>query len=88
MLAVCRGREAVRLAGGGGVKKHIHVEIDALLEGVGPRCLVVDADAELDDTTGALTVAADTLTLTLRTNGSDVAAGGPYVVLQSSVESD
>ena len=69
MLAVCRGREAVRLAGGGGVKKHIFtLTIDHLqrLEGVGPRCLVVKhADRGAGrPRPGALTVAADTLTLT------------------------
>ena len=35
---------------GGNVRKHLHLEIDALLVGTGARCLVVDADADLDET--------------------------------------
>ena len=85
VLALRRGREAVRLAGE--VLKHIHLEIDALLVGEGARCLVVDADADLDEGTGALAVDAGTIRLSLRTNGGEMSGGGPYVTV-GPVETD
>ena len=67
---------------GGDVRKHLHIEMDvAVLVGTGGRCLVVDADADLDADTGALTVDAATLRVTLQPNGSDTSGGGPYVTV-------
>ncbi len=63
------------------VLKHIHVELDALLIGAGARCLVLDADADMDERTGALAVDATTLMVTLRLNGGDMFGGGPYVTV-------
>ena len=72
---------------GGTMRKHLHIEIDALLVGEGARCLVVDADADLDGVTGVLTVDAATLRVLLRTNGGEMSGGGPYVTV-GPVETD
>ena len=72
---------------GGNVRKHIHIEMDAVLVGTGGRCLVVDADADLDADAGALAVYAATLRVTLRPNGQPVSGGGPYVTV-GPVETD
>ena len=66
---------------GGNVRKHLHIEMDAVDMDAGARCLVVDADADLDERTGALSVDAATLRVSLRTNGSPVSGGGPYVTV-------
>ena len=66
---------------GGNVRKHLHIEMDALLVGTGARCLVVDADVDLDETTGALAVDAATLRVLLQPNGGEMSGGGPYVTV-------
>ena len=54
--------------------------------GTGALCLVVDADADLDDT-GELAVDAATLRVSLQPNGGETSGGGPYVTV-GPVETD
>ena len=71
---------------GGNVRTHIHIEMDAVLVGTGALCLVVDADADPDDT-GELAVDAATLRVSLQPNGGETSGGGPYVTV-GPVETD
>ena len=63
------------------MRKHVHIELDAVLVGSGRRCLVIDLYADLDGENGALVVDAATLRLSLKPNGSDKPVGGPYVTV-------
>ena len=64
------------------MRKHIHLEIDAVLVGTGARCLVVDADADLDERTpGRSRWTRARLASRFTRTAQPVSGGGPYVTV-------